>query len=437
MDKVAPKEATITNLLDKGGLDCDAGGDVLEDVDPTAVEAGWAEAFSTRNGQAKSRSLVSLSSPPLAGDFRPHVAGKFFNVGAEKLYVRGVTYGPFRPDGQGNVYRPEVVEADFEKICACGFNAIRTYNIPPPWFLDAALRHGLRVMVGIPWEQHVTFLDDKKLARDIGRRVRDSVRLCAGHPAILCYAIGNEIPAPIIRWHGHRRIESFLKRLCTAAKDEDPGALFTYVNYPSTEYLDLPFLDLCSFNVYLESHEQFESYLARLQNLVGNRPLLMAEIGLDSRRNGEVAQADSLDWQVRAAFAGGCAGAFVFSWTDEWHRGGHDIEDWDFGLTRRDRSPKPALAAARKAMVEAPFAKDQPWPRISVIVCSYNGARTIRDCFEGLLKLDYPDFEVIVVNDGSTDGTPDIARGYDFRLISTENRGLSSARNTGLEAATG
>src|SRR5207244_5719717 len=66
-----------------------------------------------------------------------------------------------------------------------------------------------------------------------------------------------------------------------------------------------------------------------------------------------------------------------------------------------------------------------------------NGARTIRDCFEGLLTLEYPNFEVIVVDDGSRDGTAAIAREYGFRLISTDNRGLSRARNTGLEAATG
>jgi hypothetical protein len=45
----------------------------------------------------------------------------------------------------------------------------------------------------------------------------------------------------------------------------------------------------------------------------------MAEIGLDSRRNGEEQQAGVLDWQVATAFSSGCAGAFVFAWTDEWH----------------------------------------------------------------------------------------------------------------------
>jgi hypothetical protein len=51
--------------------------------------------------------------------------------------------------------------------------------------------------------------------------------------------------------------------------------------------------------------------------------------------------------------------------------------------------------------------------------------------------LRYPDVEVVVVDDGSTDDTADIARGFGFRVISTPNQGLSSARNTGLRAATG
>src|SRR5439155_1267549 len=263
------------------------------------------------------------------------------------------------------------------------------------------------------------------------------VRTCAGHRALLCYSLGNEIPAPIARWLGRRKIERYLERLYRAVKEEDPCGLVTYVNYPTTEYLQLPFLDLVCFNVYLESKERFESYLARLQNIACNRPLMMSELGLDSLRNGEDTQARSLDLQVRAAFAGGCAGAFVFSWTDEWHRHSADVEDWAFGLTRADRSPKPALHAVREAFAQLPFPRNRRWPRISVVVCTYNGQRTIRDCLEALERLDYPDYEVIVVDDGSTDATATIAREYDCLLIQTENRGLASARNTGLKAARG
>jgi GT2 family glycosyltransferase len=369
---------------------------------------------------------------------RPRVTGKFLYAGDEKLWVKGVTYGTFRPGSDGSRYGdPKVVDNDFAAMAANGINVVRTYTVPPRWLLDAAQRHGLRVMVSFAWEQHSAFLDDRRRVKSIERGLDQALSECTRHPAILCYAIGNEIPAPIVRWHGAWRIERFLKRLSQIVKTADPQGLVTYVNYPTTEYLQLPFLDLVCFNVYLESQDRLEAYLARLQNLAGERPLLLAEIGLDSRRNGEATQAQSLEWQIKTAFAVGCAGAIVFSWTDEWYRGGYDIEDWDFGLTTRSREPKLALSAVRKAFVEVPFPSDLIWPRISVVVCSFNGAKTIRDTLEGLERLDYPNYEVIVVNDGSTDAMPEIAKEYRVRLISTENRGLSSARNTGWQAATG
>jgi O-antigen biosynthesis protein len=373
-----------------------------------------------------------------AGFVRPRSFGKFLYARDEKFWVRGVSYGTFRPGEDGCEYpRPDVVEQDFAQIATAGLNTVRTYTVPPRWLLDAAQRQGLRIMVGVPWEEHITFLDDRKRGKDIIERVRRGVRACAGHPAVFCYSIGNEIPAPVVRWHGRRRVERYIERLYRAAKAEDPDALVTYVNYPTTEYLQLPFLDVVCFNVFLESQKPLEAYLARLHNIAGDRPLVLTEIGLDSRTHGEEAQARALDWQVRTAFASGCAGAVVFSWTDEWHRGGYDIEDWDFGLTTRGRRPKPALETVRKAFAEGPFPPGVDWPRISVVVCTHNGSRTIRECCEGLRKLQYPDFEVVVVDDGSTDGTAAIVEEFGFRLIRTENRGLSNARNVGLDAATG
>src|SRR5919204_6308898 len=246
---------------------------------------------------------------PTSDSVRPRVQGKFIFAGGEKLYIRGVTYGTFRPSHDGHEYPdPEVVERDFAQMAANAINTVRTYTVPPRWLLDTAQRHGLRVMVGLPWEQHVAFLDDTQRVRSIEERVRAGVRACAGHPALLCYTIGNEIPAPMVRWYGHRRVARFLKRLYQAAKAEDPDGLVTYVNYPCTEYLQLPFVDFLFFNVYLESQELFEAYVARLHNLAGDRPLVLAEIGLDSRRNGVQAQARTLEWQVRSAFASGCAG---------------------------------------------------------------------------------------------------------------------------------
>src|SRR5262249_55847699 len=163
----------------------------------------------------------------------------------------------------------------------------------------------------------------------------------------------------------------------------------------------------------------------------------IGEIGIDSRRNGHFTQAAMLQDQIRVIALAGCIGTFVFAWTDDWHRGGLPIEDWDFGLTRRDRAPKPALATVAKAFAASLIPPETVLPRMSVVLCSYNGERYIDETLSTLAHLDYPDYEVIVVDDGSTDATAEIAARHPVRLIRTENRGLSAARNTGLSAATG
>ena len=369
---------------------------------------------------------------------RPTVRGKFLFLGGEKFWVRGISYGTFYMDeNRQERLVPDTVEKDFSEMAARGFNVVRVYTAPPPWLLDTALKHGLRVMIGLNWGEHMAFLDEPGRIAEIEERIRTWIRSCAGHPAVFCYIIGNEIPASIVRWHGRRRVEKFIERLYRIAKEEDPDALVTYVNYPSTEYLRLPFLDFFCFNVYLESRDSFEDYLSRLHSLSEDRPVLLTEIGLDSLRGGEERQAMMLESQIASAFHRGCVGVIVFAWTDEWYHGKYRVEDWAFGLTTRERTPKPALPAVAKAFAEGPFPSDLRWPKISVVVCTYNGASTIRDTLEALRDLDYPSFEVIVVNDGSTDETPQIASNYPYRVINEENQGLSRARNTGIAAATG
>lgn len=390
---------------------------------------------SVRFERGQSAKRETLPAPAIG---RPCVRGKFIFVGEEKLYVKGVSYGPFCPTADGCEYHdPQTVRADFSLMKRSGINAVRTYTSPPRWLLDIAAEQSLRVMVGLAWEQHVAFLDNRQTAREIELKVRGAVRDCAEHPALLSYTVGNEIPSAIARWYGRQRLERFIRRLYLACKEEDPQGLVTYANYPSTEYLELPFLDFASFNVYLESQAKLEAYLARLQNVACDRPLVVTELGLDGKRHGAEQQARSLEWQTRTVFSSGCAGLFIFSWTDEWFRGGWEIEGWEFGLTTRSRLPKPALRALGAAFEEVPFAPQVEWPKVSVVVCTYNGGRTLRDCLEGIKGLDYPNYETIVVDDGSRDGCAQIAEEYSARVIRTPNRGLSSARNTGMYAAAG
>src|SRR2546425_13326468 len=124
---------------------------------------------------------------------RPCVRGKFLFVGHEKLYVRGVTYGAFTPDAAGNEYHDlATVERDFAQMAANGINAVRIpHTTPPRALLDIASHHGPRVMVGLRAEQSVGYLLDRRPgAPDVEALIRNRVRVCARHPALLCYALG-------------------------------------------------------------------------------------------------------------------------------------------------------------------------------------------------------------------------------------------------------
>src|SRR5205085_7110639 len=123
--------------------------------------------------------------------------------------------------------------------------------------------------------KHVCFLDSEAARASARRAVREAAAHGRGHRAVLAYSVANEVPACVVRWHGARRVERFLAELSDVARQADPEGLVTYANFPPTEYLDLSFLDFVTFNVYLHDQEAFSRYLLRLQNLVGDRPLLL------------------------------------------------------------------------------------------------------------------------------------------------------------------
>ncbi len=367
--------------------------------------------------------------------------GKFLRVDEERFLIKGVTYGTFAPDADGYQFPPaQQVAEDFRLMADLGINTVRTYTPPRIDVLDEAARNGLRVMVGLPWSQHVAFLDSHRMKQAIRREIVARVRELGSHPAVALLAVGNEIPPGVVRWHGRVSIERFLRELYQDGKAASPDSLLTYVNFPPTEFLDLSFFDLYAFNVYLHREPELRAYIARLQHVAGQKPLLLAEAGADSIREGETGQAEITAMHIRAAFEEGACGAIAFAWTDEWWRGGHPVDDWAFGLVDRARRLKPAARAVAAAFDEAPFTPDAvaAWPRVSVIVCAYNAAQTLEDCLTSLETLTYPDYEIILVNDGSRDRTGDLGRAHPrVRVIDTPNGGLSAARNVGLAAADG
>jgi len=375
----------------------------------------------------------------MAETTRIGTAGMFLVEGARKFWLRGISYGPFRSNALGHPFpEKEQVERDFGLLRALGANTLRLYHVPPGWLCEVAHAFELRLLVGIPWTQHVRFLDSRESRAGVRQAIRDAASDLRDTPHLLGLLIGNEVPPQVVRWYGRERVERFLGELADVARDAHPEVLVSYASFPMTEYLDLAFCDFVCFNVYLHRELDLRRYLARLQNLAGPRPLVLSEFGADSLREGEEEQARIVSRSAATALELGCAGVIGFSHTDEWHTGGCDIEDWAFGLVTREREPKRAYHALRAVYRSTLPPPPDPAPRVSVVVCAYNAARTLEECLEALRRVRYPDFEVIVVDDGATDGTRAIAERYpEFRLISHENRGLSTARNGGIDAATG
>jgi len=354
--------------------------------------------------------------------------GKFFRTGQSRVHLTSVTYGPF-PGGW-----PESFDNDFIRIAAAGFNSIRLYEMPGRMLLDAAQRHGLRVLGGLKWASGTDFFRRPEHFAAARVSLAEHLRTTAGHPAFAGVYVGNEIPADLVRWMGPVNVRRALEELIATGRALAPDLLFAYGNYPSTEYLEPENADFTAFNIYLEDEAALRRYLKRLHHLAGDRPVVMSEFGLDSQRHGFARQAELLGRAATIAREEETAGFTVFAWSDRWHNG-NEVLDWDFGLIDREGRAKPALAA----FSDLPLEISNSSTRISVIVCTRNGRERIGACLRAIERMADANFETIVVDDGSTDGTAEfVAEQFPgVRLLRLEPGGLSRARNAGAAAASG
>lgn len=376
--------------------------------------------------------MPSASPSPQLTPPRLRAGGKYLRVDREKWFLNGVTYGPFKPNTDGEPFpEPERLAADFALIRSLGFNTVRLYNPPSEALLNAALANDLRLIIGIPWTDHQDFLACRDRREKIENAVRHAAQRYGAHPAVAALLVGNEIEKTLVRWMGPVKVKRFLEKLIGIAHAEAPHCLVSYATYPSTEYLVPVNADFLAVNVYLEEEAAFEKYLRRLQNLAGNKPLIITEFGVDVLRNGEDSQAAIRTWQMACVERRGVAGNVWFSFTDEWFRGGAEVTNWAFGLVTADRKPRSAAGVSRCITSPGP-------PTVSVVVCTYNGGATLRGCLEALEHQSLPPLEVIVVDDGSNDDSPEIAQAFPaVRYVRQEHAGLSVARNLGARMAKG
>ena len=370
--------------------------------------------------------------------------GRHLVVDGRPWRLKAVTYGSFLARSSDGLAFPEParVRGDLATVAAAGFNTVRTYTLPPADLLDAAEAHGLRLLVGLHYDDWRMTGDTSRRGssqvRDAGRRaVDEALERLAGRSCVAAVVVGNEVPADLVRLHGVRRVEAVLADLVARVHEGAPATLATYASYPTTEYLRVDGADLACVNVFLDDPAALRGYLQHLAVELGEVPLVVSELGVDARGSGPDGQAQRLRAQLDVVDEVGCAGAAVFSLTDEWGVGGYPVEGWQFGLQDADRVPRPAFAVASGWAHRSLGDLRTVWPRLSVVVCAYQEQERLDRCLASLAALDYPDLEVLVCDDGSTDGTVEIARRYPFRLLQLEHGGLSAARNAGATAATG
>ena len=362
-------------------------------------------------------------------------AGKFFRQGDQKIFLRGISYGPFCPNSGGESFPEDArLVADLAHIQHLGFDTVRLYHPPSELLLREAARLGLKLMVGIAWTDHVDFIRSSALKREILETARAVATRLRDHPCVIAFLVGNEIEKTLVRWMGPRRVQLFLEQLIHAGRACAPNQLFSYATYPSTEYLIPRNADFLAVNVYLEQRADFAAYLQRLHHLAGNKPLLISEFGLDTATHGEAQQAETLTWFEAECRSAAVAGTVWFSYTDEWFRGGEAVTRWKFGIVDEARAEKQsAQLSVRSSQPNSGHS-----PTISVIVCTYNGTATLRSCLESLQRLRYASFEVLLIDDGSTEDIASIAAAFPrVRYLRQEHAGLSAARNLGIREACG
>jgi glycosyltransferase involved in cell wall biosynthesis len=260
-------------------------------------------------------------------------------------------------------------------------------------------------------------LMDGRRSRALVSHLAQVANIHRNQASLFGYLIDFAISPDELRALGLEAMRKRMRTLVRTIRDRDPRVLVGIKHRPATRALSLPEEHFIYGEVPALEPVELRDFVTSLHNLAEARPVVI-----------EFAQASpGQDEAVAVAFGTGAAGVVAppvpVPASHEW-----------LGirmLRANDLMPFVTLNGS------CPPGAQQT-PMVSVVICAYNAERTMRACMESLTRLEYPNYEVIVVDDGSRDATAEIAMDYpQFRLIRQPNKGLSVARNVGLHAARG
>jgi len=281
--------------------------------------------------------------------------------------------------------------------------------------MDIAAQSGLVAMV----ELRITAdeLTRSRGWKSVVSRIAHTANIFATHPALVGYVLDCEIGQDALRAGGLENARRRVRGVVKTIKGYAPEAIVGIKVRPETLALSILEQDFLYAEIPALEPVEIRDFVVALHNVAEARPVVI-----------EFKQASpGQDEAVAVAFGTGAAGVVAPPVPAP------VSHDW-LGVRMMRASDVMPFVTLNGVCPPRPT----KMPMVSVVICAYDAERTMRDCLESLRRLDYPNFEVVIVDDGSRDRTADISMDFpEFRLIRQPNKGLSVARNVGMQAARG
>jgi glycosyltransferase involved in cell wall biosynthesis len=345
--------------------------------------------------------------------------GKFFRRGEDKFFFKATR---FRPASKPLALEEKLATRKrLEELYEAHTTAVVIADDEAEVLWDLVAQAGLYALLEVKIGR--TNLFSRRALRTTISDLRKRAVSLRGHRGLIGFLLDWDVEPDALRARGLEPARARLVSITSEIREVDPQKMVAIKHRAGTVGLTLPEEDFLYAAMPALTPGELRSCVIRLHNLAEARPLVL-EFGSMGPAKHEI---------ISCAFGLGAAGVVL-----EEYEGGNCPPDrfksGSLSLKMHDASERLPFSALNGACPPRPSRT----PMVSVVICAYNAERTIRQCLQSLRQLDYPNFEVIVVDDGSRDATSQIAAEFsEFRLIRQPNKGLSTARNAGSHAALG